>query len=75
MDRRFNASTALAGLTNLGPEYTDRMLAESLTVNAPGAALVFLAVLIPFLVGYPQFRNRSSGAGRRVGTVTHDRYG
>ena len=70
-DRYFNASTALSGLTNIGPRYTEKMFVESLTINALAAGLIGLAVVIPIIVSYPKFRYRP----QRIVTVTHDRYG
>ncbi len=48
------------------------LASEALTMNALGAALVVLAVVVPFVVAYPRFRNRDGG---RVVNISGDRYG
>ena len=70
-DRTFNRTTALTGLSSLGPEYTADMFVESMVINALAAGLVALAILIPVVVAAPAFRYRP----QRIVTVTHDRYG
>lgn len=71
MDRYFNETTALSGVSSLGAEYTHEMFVESVTINVMAAALVALAIVIPVIVQYPKFRYRP----QRIVTVSHDRYG
>ncbi len=70
-DPKFNSTRAFSGVSNLGPQYTPEMFAESMVINVLAAALIGLVVVMPILVLHPKFRNRP----QRIVTVTHDRYG
>jgi len=73
-DPQFNISTTTNGIIQPNPnnqEYKAKYFEESLTVNALGASLIALAIVMPILVLHPKFRFRP----QRIITVTHDRYG
>eukprot|EP00094_Tigriopus_californicus_P006236 TCALIF_06002-PA protein Name:"Similar to F55H2.5 Putative cytochrome b561 (Caenorhabditis elegans)" AED:0.05 eAED:0.05 QI:192/0.75/0.6/1/0.75/1/5/431/398 len=53
-----------------GLVYTHEKFEESLAINALGAGLVALAIVIPVILAYPRFRY----SPQRVIAVTHDRY-
>jgi len=69
-DPSFNATTAYAGISGLGPEYTRKEFEESLVINVMAATLVGLAIVMPVLIMHPRFRFRP----QRIITVTHDHY-
>ena len=72
-DPQFNSTNGIQPnqVSNPNQDYKSEYFGESLTVNALGAGLIALAIVMPILVLHPKFRFRP----QRIITVTHDRYG
>ena len=52
-------------------DQSQKYFEQALVINALGAALIGLIIVMPILVLHPKFRFRP----QRIITVTHDRYG
>ena len=70
-------SDSLQSLNNSGngntptDDQSQKYFEQALVINALGAALIGLIIVMPILVLHPKFRFRP----QRIITVTHDRYG